>query len=178
MLYGSQRLVSVRESPNIRRAFDAARAIARVGSWRVDGFFGRPVPDNEGVFDDWRAEDSTLFWGLYATAPLREGASLDLYYLGVASSNTEYAQGTGDELRHSLGARLFGERAGWDYNFEGVLQLGSFGGDPILAWTFASDTGFSFAAAPLAPRVGLKAAAISGDGNPDGGKLGTFNPLF
>ena len=178
MLYGSQRLVSVRESPNIRRSFDAIRAITRVDAWRVDGFFGRPVPEHRGVFDDWHAEDSILFWGAYATGPLLEGASLDLYYLGLRNPDAEFAQGSGDETRHSLGARLFGERGGWDYNFEGVIQLGTFGGDAIRAWTLAADTGFTFAAAPLAPRVGLRADAISGDGDPEDGRLGTFNPLF
>ena len=177
MLYGSQRLVSVRESPNIRRSFDAVRLLTRYQDWRVDAFAARPVQDEPGVFDDWKNPHAG-FWGLYATHPLRAGLNLDLYYLGIWNRDAEFAQGSGHEERHSLGARLFGEWNGWDCNFEGVLQFGSFAGSEILAWTFASDTGYTFAAAPLAPRIGLKSAAISGDGNPDHGKLGTFNPLF
>lgn len=178
MLYGSQRLVSVRESPNIRRSFDAARAITRIGAWRVDGFFGRPVPDHRGVFDDWRAEQSNLFWGIYATGPLREGASVDLYYLGLHNADAEFAQGSAKQTRHSLGARLFGEARGWDYNIEGLIQLGAFGRDEIFAWTLASDAGYTFAETPFEPRVGLKAGSISGDADPDDGELGTFDPLF
>ena len=35
MAYGSQRLISVRESPNNRLAFDEARVLARFGNWRA-----------------------------------------------------------------------------------------------------------------------------------------------
>jgi hypothetical protein len=43
MLYGSERLVSVREGLNVRRSFDAVPLIGEFGSWRVDGFFSQPV---------------------------------------------------------------------------------------------------------------------------------------
>src|SRR4051812_21761077 len=34
MLYGSQRLISVREDPNVRRCFDGARLLTRLGDWQ------------------------------------------------------------------------------------------------------------------------------------------------
>lgn len=179
MSYGSQRLISVRESPNIRRAFDAARVLTRLGEWHVDGFLAQPVEDDPGVFDD-SGEDHIKFWGLYATHPLPivEGASVDLYYLGLDQPNVEFVQGTADEQRHSIGARLFGKRRAWDYNFEGVFQWGSFGSGDIRAWTLASDTGYTFEDAKFTPRVGLHADVISGDSNPNDNHLGTFNALF
>lgn len=179
MLYGSQRLISVRESPNIRRSFDAARMLTHVGDWQVDGFVARPVEDDPGTLDDWD-DDHSYFWGFYATHPLPliEGGMFDMYYLGLRRSDAEYVQGTGDELRHSVGARVFGGRAGWDYNTEGVFQFGTFGQADIIAWTVASDTGYTFQDAPLRPRVGLRADIIGGDGDGRDGRLGTFNPLF
>src|SRR5215813_11741936 len=36
--YGSGRLVSVREGPNVRQSFDAAKLKIKVGAWRVDAF--------------------------------------------------------------------------------------------------------------------------------------------
>jgi hypothetical protein len=178
MAFGSQRLISVRESPNIRRAFDGIRLLTHFDDWQIDAFVSRPVEDDPGSFDDW-GEDGTNFWGVYATHPLPilPGAKFDLYYLGLRRPDAAFVQGTGDELRHSLGARLFGERNGWDYNFEGVVQFGRFGGAGILAWTLASETGYTLAAAPMKPRLGLRADVISGDGNPNDGRLGTFNPL-
>jgi hypothetical protein len=179
MLYGSQRLVSVRESPNIRRSFDAVRVLTRFGDWSVDGFLSRPVEDDRGSFDDW-GDDHTSFWGVYTTHPIPsiKGAKFDLYYLGLRRPDAEFVQGTADEVRHSVGSRVFGTRDGWDYNFEGVLQFGTFGDADILAWTLASDTGYTFRSAAMTPRVGLRADVISGDGRAGDGQLGTFNPLF
>jgi len=179
MSYGSQRLVSVRESPNIRRSFDAVRLLTRWDDWHIDAFYARPVEDDPGVFDDW-GDDNVKFWGLYATHSLSclKGASVDLYYLGLDRPDAAFVQGTADEQRHSLGARLFGKGGAWDYNFEGVYQWGSFGSGDIQAWTIASDTGYTLNEMILSPRIGLRADVISGDANPSDNKLGTFNPLF
>src|ERR1700736_4613999 len=52
MTFGSARLVSFREAPNVRRAFDGGRAFwkAKNGK-RLDAFFVRPVTPQLGVFD-------------------------------------------------------------------------------------------------------------------------------
>ncbi|HEV2664309.1 MAG TPA: alginate export family protein, partial [Blastocatellia bacterium] len=120
----------------------------------------------------------TTFWGVYVTGPLAfiPGLRADFYYLGISEENATYARGTADELRHSFGARLFGRQGALDWNFEFVGQFGSFGDDGILAWTAASDTGWTFADAPARPRPFLRADIASGDHG--GSNLGTFNPLF
>ena len=179
MSYGSQRLISVRESPNNRRAFDAVRLLTRVGDWGIDAFVSRPVEIDRGVFDDWGLND-TKFWGVYAThlLPFLNGASVDLYYLGLDRPDAELVAGTADEQRHSIGGRFYGTRGAWNYNFEGVFQWGTFGDGDIRAWTLASDTGYTFVNVPGTPRVGLRADVISGDTDRDDEDLGTFNPLF
>src|SRR5262245_16158779 len=50
--FGTQRLVSVRESPNVRQSFDGVRATLRWSEWQFDGFATRPVETKTGVFDD------------------------------------------------------------------------------------------------------------------------------
>jgi hypothetical protein len=177
MAYGSQRLISVRESPNNRLAFDAVRVLTQFGEWDVDVWLGQPVEIDPGMFDDQRIDEAT-FWGGYLTGPMAfiPGLRADFYYLGLSRDNARFARGTADETRHSLGTRLFGKHGALDWNFEFVGQLGSFGDDDILAWTAASDTGWTFADVPARPRVFLRADIASGD---DGGSnLGTFNPLF
>jgi hypothetical protein len=69
------------------------------------------------------------------------------------------------------------EAPGWDFDYEGLWQFGSFGSAGIRAWTAASETGYRFAAAPLKPRLSVKADISSGD-NPKSNTFGTFNPLF
>lgn len=176
---GSQRLVSQRESPNIRRSFDGVRAFYVDGDTRVDAFFTKPVADKPGIFND-QPDETQLFWGVYAVLPVSfvPGLHADLYYLGLDRKNASFDEGVGYEERHSLGTRLWGTAEAWDYNNEFVLQVGSFARQDILAWTAASDTGFTLQTLPMRPRIGLKADIISGNDNPKGGTLGTFNPLF
>jgi hypothetical protein len=49
------------------------------------------------------------------------------------------------------------EERALDFKYEGVWRFGSFGADGIRAWTFASDTGYSFPNVPLKPRISVKA---------------------
>jgi hypothetical protein len=179
MAFGSQRLVSVRESPNVRRSFDGFRAFWQDGGARLDAFLVRPVRLEHGTFDD-RPDEDQAFWGVYGTAHpgLVPGLGLDLYYLGLDSRHAVFGQGVGHEERHTVGARLFGRAGAWDYDLEGAYQFGSFGHADVRAWTVASDTGRSFEGLPWRPRVALKADVASGDGDPGDGRLGTFNPLF
>ena len=177
--FGTQRLVSVRESPNVRQSFDGARATLRWNEWQFDAFATRPVETKTGVFDDG-PDPHSKFWGFYSVAPfpLLAGGKADFYYLGVERDSARFDQGTARELRHSIGTRLWGNHSGWDWNFEFVYQFGTFGDGHISAWTAASDTGYTFAHAPWTPRLGLKADVTSGDRNPNDKDLQTFNPLF
>jgi hypothetical protein len=176
---GSSRLVSVRESPNVRRSFDGLRGLWRAGETRLDLLYLQPVSLRRGVFDD-RSDDGQALWGAYLTIPLATAreAGVDLYYLGYRRSDAVFAEGVARERRHSLGARLFGRSGALDWDIEAVRQFGSFGGDDIDAWTIASDVGWTFADLTWSPRVGLKADLASGDRRPGDGKLGTFDALY
>jgi len=177
--YGSSRLISVRNGPNVRLAFDAARLRAEFGGWTLDAFAGRPVEIDRGAFDD-QAEEDELLAGFYATLASSDTlpGGLDLYLLAYINDEAEFAQGAGRERRGSIGSRWFGTSGGLDWNFEGVAQWGSFEDDPIRAWTLASDSGFTWSDATWKPRLGLKADFISGDADRDHDRLGTFNALF
>ncbi len=177
MLLGSERLVSSREGPNIRRSFDALRAIYSRGAYNFTGFVTHPVDVKEGVLDD-APDYKQAFFGVYGTAPITKNVNTDLYYLGFNRDGAIFSQGIADEKRHSVGTRLWGESLGFDYNFEAVYQFGTFGQDDITAWTLASDSGYSFTDVLLQPRIGLKADIASGDKNNNDKELNTFNALF
>lgn len=176
--FGSSRLISIRESPNVRRSFDGVRATASARGWRLDGLAFAPVETKPGTFDDGDEHGGRL-WGAYATGPaIGEALGLDLYFLGSTKDDATYEQGTNDEHRRTIGTRIWGAPGAWDYNFEFVYQWGSFGGDDISAWTVASDTGYTLAELPARPRLGLRANVTSGDHDPFDSRLETFNPLF
>jgi Alginate export len=178
--YGSGRLLSVREGPNVRQSFDAARLKSKYGEWRIDLFAARPDLDKPGFFDN-TPDHRTSFWGVYATRPLRRKVSLDTYYLGLDRKTATFNRGTAQENRESVAVRfsrpIATKEPDWDFDYEGVWQFGSFGSQGIRAWTVASDTGYTFTAAPLHPRISVKADISSGD-DPQKGYLGTFNPIY
>jgi hypothetical protein len=178
--YGSGRLVSVREGPNVRQSFDGVKIRSQYGAWQIDGFAVRPDVDKPGYFDNV-PDHGTAFWGVYATRPLGRRLSLDAYYLGLDRKQATFNRGTATELRHSLGLRLWRpvatQKRDWDFDYEGVWQFGTFNSADIRAWTVASETGYRFLTAPLQPRFSVKADISSGD-DPRKKTLGTFNPLF
>ncbi|MES2792991.1 MAG: alginate export family protein [Planctomycetota bacterium] len=179
MRYGSGRLIDVREGVNNRRSFDAARLLYKSGDWSVDAFFSKPALNKTDVFDDnWNPKIN--FWGAYAVTPLAAlpDGHADLYYLGYENQQGVFEQGSGYEMRHSIGTHLWGRPTPWDYDIEAIWQFGRFGSGNIAAWAIASTTGYNFAELPFRPRVGLVADIASGDRNPNSSNLQTFNPMF
>jgi hypothetical protein len=180
MEYGSGRLVDVREGPNVRLSFDGFLVKTGIGVWQIDGFAMRPDLDKPGFFDN-APNHAVGFWGVYSVRPLAKSITLDAYYLGLDRQTATFDRGTSHEVRHSIGARLSHPVAaqipGWDFDYEGLWQFGTFGSANIDAWTVASETGYRFPNIPLKPRFSLKADISSGD-DPRTNTLGTFNPLF
>lgn len=179
LAYGSQRLVSVREGPNVRQSFDGFRAMYRADQVKLDAFATKPVQTKRQVFDDG-PDQSQALWGAYSVLPLPllSQASVDLYYFGLLRRQARFDQGPARELRHSVGTRIWREKKPLDYNFEFVYQWGSYGDGDIRAWTAASDTGYTSEALPYTPRFGLRADIASGDDNPNNPDLQSFDPLF
>jgi len=178
--YGAGRLIDVREGPNVRLSFIGFRLLNKVGSWRIDALAVRPRLDNFGFFDDY-PNHQVEFWGVYGWRLLPRGVSIDAYYLGLNRAQASYERGTAPEQRQSLGIRfsrpIAEKERGWDFDYEGVWQFGSFGSAGLQAWTVASDTGYTVPTWRLKPRFSLKADISSGD-NPRSNTLGTFYPLF
>ncbi|NZA27976.1 alginate export family protein [Luteimonas sp. SJ-92] len=174
--FGSGRAIDAREGPNVRRSFEAVRAYATRGHWRVDAFAAAPRHNRPGTFDDGRSQTQALR-GLYAT---RTAAitSWDVYALHFEDTLARYVQGVAHERRWTLGARVFGRRNAWDWNWESIVQGGQFGNADIRAWSLATDTGYTFDDMPGQPRLALLVAIASGDKDPDDGRLGTLNPFY
>jgi hypothetical protein len=177
MSLGAGRLVATRASPNIPFKFDGFESIYDRPGWHATAFITRPVIEQTDRFDN---EDySTGFWGLYLTHWFDEArkTGVDAYYLGIAREHGKYASGTGDEHRHSFGARWFGGRNQWDWNSEAVVQAGDFANHSIFAWTVSFDSGYTWDAT-WQPRLGLKFDVASGSHGLTNGTQGTFDALY
>ena len=179
MSFGSARLVGTGEGLNVLTRFDGARAILQTDRWRVDAFDTRPTASSYGVADG-AGRYKRLLWGAYATNPTQFGLTngLDVYYLDFKSRSETYTSGTGAEERRTGGVRLFGQNGAIDYNNEFLYQWGSFNGGNINAYSIQTDNGVTAKHWHLSPRLGLRLDMATGDKDPTGRNLQTYNPLF
>lgn len=174
--FGFQRLIAVREGPNIRRDFDGFRYHDQFGDVTVDVLAVRPITNADGVFDDrtnWKQE----LYGVYATVPLGPVMKADLYELNYENTAAKYRGKTGVEKRQTFGTRLFGNADGFDWNAEAALQTGTFGNMDIHAELLAAIAGYTFQDVMWTPRLGIEANYASGD-NKYSSSIGTFNAMF
>jgi hypothetical protein len=137
-----------------------------------------------GVFDDIPNPQISLR-GVYAVHlfKLLPDGHADICDLGYQNTKATYdkvalALSTGNELRNSLGTRVWGQPLPWEYDVEALWQFGQFGRGNIEAGAIISAIRYNFNELPLRPRVGLVSDITSGDRNPRSRNLQTFNPMF
>ncbi len=173
---GSERLIGTRYGPNIPQPFDGARVSWQRGAWKLEAMHLRPVAPRPGNFDD-RSSPTKRLDGVYATLPLNGFAKADFYWLHYSDAVARFGERVGHERRDTVGARLFGTKGALAWNWEAMLQRGSFVGQAIRAWSIATETGYMLSG-PMRLHLRLRANIASGDRNPADGRLGTFNAMF
>ena len=175
LLFGYQRLIAVREGPNVRRDFDGFRFSDHWGDIKLDFLTVRPVNPTEGVFDDHTNEYQVL-WGGYLTVPVGPVLKADIYELNYQNDTAKYRGLTGVERRQTWGTRLFGESDGFDWNAELAVQTGTFRNKDIRAEMVAGIGALTFRDLPWHPRIGLETNYASGDRR--GSAIETFNAMY
>lgn len=179
LLFGNQRLVSPLPWTNTFREWDGFSGIVQFNGWSATAFYTQFAPVQKYDFNDPDAQ--TEFFGLYATGKLPlNGHSADLYWLGLDRDDPVTFNGTtGNEERHTFGARLWGKlgQTAFDYETEAAYQLGEVGDGDVSAYMFAGELGYKFGDWFASPRVHLGLDYASGDDGA-GGDVETFNQLF
>jgi len=176
--YGSQRLISVREIPNNRQAFDAVKFVYVKHNIKLDLFYSHYVVAKADFFDDEFLNPDIKLWGAYAVLFNSLPLNVDVYYFGNYKAHVNYDDATGKEQRHSIGTRWWKNGKNWRLDFEGVYQLGNVGASNIRAWTLSMNNSYIFDQWKWKPEVGLKTEFISGNKKYGDGKTETFNPLY
>jgi len=178
MRLGSGRLIDIREGPNVRLSFDMAQLNFKVDNTNIAGFFAIPVSQNEGVFDNDFLDFDEYVSALYWTQNWKENSSTDSYILNKYEENKMWNTGTATDNRTSIGLRHFGSWNNLTYDNEFVYQLGSFGDRNISAWTASFNIKHRFPLFGEVGIIGIKAEAISGDGDGTDNTLNTFDALY
>jgi hypothetical protein len=176
--FDQQRFVAVRDGENVRQSYDALWGDYETGAWRLISFYSQPVMNRDlGSFDDYSSSHLT-YGGLRVERHLSDTSSASFYYSQYRKDGASYITVQGDETRNIYDGHLNGHLGPWDWDVEGMGQFGEIGEDKIRAWAFGSLFGYTIADTPWRPRLGLQIDAASGNQNPHGHELNTFNPLF
>lgn len=178
--FDAQRFVTVRNGPNVRQTFDAARLDWTAPGGRLTAFAAQPVENRDlRAFDD-RGDAGIRFAGLRAETPRLAGTPLGaaLYGYRYERDGARFGAVRANETRNVLGGRATWAGGGFDADLEAMLQGGRFADREVLAWAVGSTAGKRLASLPWAPRLGIQFDLASGDDNPRDGRLATFNPLF
>jgi hypothetical protein len=175
---GSSRLISAAPGLNVKRSFDGFRVAWVNRSWRFESAAAELTDLQPGVFDDGPAHQ-IKFWGVAARGPgqLLTG-TWTVYYLGLENKDIQFAQGRGQDTRNTIGANWRGNNRMIDFNYDGIVQFGSFEGSRASAWGVSTETGIRVPKAAWRPRFGLRANGASGDRDANDPTLQSFNPLF
>ncbi|MEQ8238616.1 MAG: alginate export family protein [Cyclobacteriaceae bacterium] len=182
--YGVSRLIDVREGPDIRRSFDMANLTFSKNQNSFNIIYGKEVNTGFQAFDN----ESNLFqsnapnpslWGVYIKNKVtgRIG-NLDFYYLGFNSETSRFNDVIGEETRHSIGIRSYGNVGRFSFNSELIYQFGEIGERDISAYNFETDWKYLLLEGGWQPKLGIRLDFSSGDQAIGDGKVQTFNPMF
>lgn len=174
--YGSHRLITFREGPNTRLAFDGVILKYNTGKIKIDLLGISPVISKKGLFDDQAFKDRLA--GIYLSeAIIPTWLHLDYYFISFHSKRRQYQFTGGNENREVTGLRLFSERSILNYELEATYQFGKFNKLHISAYGISFDVNYKFML-PENVLIGLACNYVTGDRNNSDKQLNTYNLLF
>ncbi|MBF2709899.1 alginate export family protein [Flavobacterium soyangense] len=176
MYYGNHRLITVREGPNTRQAFDGLVVKHKFKNGTMDFFAVSKVISKQYVFDDESMHDG--LYGLYGTQYFsNHKLGLDYYLVDFQSKARKYNYQSGFEDRQTCGIRLFSNMKTVNFEFEGGYQTGKFNDLTIEAYNVLADVNVTVLPSKKGI-IGFAANVASGDKDNTDNKLNTYNLLY
>lgn len=176
MFYGNHRLITFREGPNTRQAFDGLVVKRKFNNGSLDFFAVSKVLSKQYVFDDESMHDGLL--GIYGTQFYANHAlGLDYYFVNFQSRDRMYNYQAGYENRQTCGIRLFSNLKSVNFEFEGGYQTGKFNDLTIDAYNVLADVNVTVLPTKKGI-IGFAANIASGDKDSTDNKLNTYNLLY
>ena len=176
LFYGNHRLLTVREGPNTRQAFDGLVIKKAFKNGGLDFFAVSKVISRQYVFDDQSFKEGLI--GIYGTqlfSNLKMG--LDYYAVNFQSKLRKYNYRSGFENRQTYGLRLFSNFKKINFELESAWQSGKFCDLTISAYSILADLHIMVLPAKKGI-IGFATTVASGDKNNADNKLNTYNLLY
>jgi hypothetical protein len=176
MYYGNHRLITVREGPNTRQAFDGLVVKRKFKNGSIDFFAVSKVISKQYVFDDESMHDG--LYGIYGTQYFNNyKMGLDYFLVDFQSKARKYNYQSGFEDRQTFGLRLFSNLKTINFEFEGGYQTGKFNNLTINAYNVLADVNVTVLPAKKGV-IGFATNVASGDKDSSDNKLNTYNLLY
>ncbi len=156
-------LIASRDSPNVRRSWDGARATATLGGWTGDAFAMRVVQPRHGAFDDGSGGQDRLL-GLHLTSPKRTLGpfALSAFLYDVRKARYGILADVGSSATTTFGGVLDGELGPVKLSVGGARQVGRFDSRRVEAFYLEAEAGHRFHRIAATPRLGVRLSAFSG----------------
>ncbi|WP_269223006.1 alginate export family protein [Flavobacterium sp. IMCC34518] len=176
MYYGNHRLITVREGPNTRQAFDGLVVKHKFKNGAIDLFAVSKVVSKQYVFDDESMHDG--LYGIYGTQYFsNHKMGMDYFVVDFQSKARKYNYVSGFENRQTYGLRLFSNYKKVNFEFEGGYQSGKFNDLNISAYSVLADVNMN-----VLPNkkgiIGFATNVASGDKNNGDNQLNTYNLIY
>ncbi|MFV8325212.1 alginate export family protein [Flavobacterium sp. ZS1P14] len=176
LLYGNNRLITVREGPNTRLTFDGLVIKKVLKNGKIDFFAVSKVVSKQYAFDDESFKEGLI--GIYGTHYFSNRTiGLDYFAVNFQSKLRKYNYHTGFENRQTYGIRLFSNYKKINFEAEGGYQSGTFNNLTISAYTALADVNLMLLPSKKGI-IGFAANAASGDKNSTDNKLNTYNLTY
>ncbi|MFV8342012.1 alginate export family protein [Flavobacterium sp. XS2P39] len=174
--YGNHRLLTGREGPNTRQAFDGVIVKNSFKNGGIDFIAVSKVISRQYAFDDEHFNEGLI--GIYGTHYFfNRKIGLDYFAVNFQSKLRKYNYQSGFENRQTFGTRLFSNYKTLNFEIEGAYQSGKFNALTISAYTILADVNLMLLPAKKGI-IGFAANAASGDKNSGDNKLNTYNLLY
>lgn len=176
LLYGNNRLITVRDGPNTRLTFDGIQMKRTLKYGYIDFFAVSPTVSGQHIFEDESFKEGLI--GIYGTEYFSDyKIGMDYYVVDFQSRLRKYNYKPGFENRQTYGLRLFSNFKKINFEMEGAYQSGKFNNLSIDAYNVFID--LNLLVIPSKKGImGISANAASGDENSLDNKLNTYNLLF
>jgi hypothetical protein len=176
LFYGNHRLLTVREGPNTRQAFDGLVIKRTSKNSKIDFFAVSKTISKQYIFDDESFKEGLM--GIYGTQYFSvHTIGLDYYAVNFQSKLRKYNYQSGFENRQTYGIRLFSKFKKVNFEAEGAYQSGKFNSLTISAYNVLADVNVMLLPAQKGI-IGFAANESSGDKNNLDNKLNTYNLLY
>lgn len=178
ILFGKARLFDIRQQPNNRRSFDAARIGFKKDKWNFGLIVGSEVTDKSGSFNDGTNED-VRFGAAHVSLPLGTrlpGSSLEMLYIYTDKETATNKHWVGE--RHTVSARVAGTEGALNYDAELIGQFGKTSAQcDVRACYMGAECYYTFNAA-CHPYIGTRIDIGSGDKDSTDQKDGSYDYLW